>query len=156
MQTLEKAPLFTLPDEHCRPVSLEEQLGYGPVVLLFYRGDWCAYCNGQLANYVANLETLEALGVRVLAISVDEGPDSAKLKAKLGFPFPVLSDPEHQAINGYAGLEPTLRQGRAIGKPATFILRPDGTIAYRYVGEDYGDRPLIAEVLEKLEEVARA
>src|ERR671911_4777 len=46
-----KVPYFELPDQQGYPWSLSGELEVGPVVLIFYRGDWCAYCNGQLAGY---------------------------------------------------------------------------------------------------------
>lgn len=146
-----KAPDFTLPDEHGRPVRLADQLGHGPVLLLFYRGDWCSYCNAQLAGFVVRARDLEALGARVLAISVDDVPRAAPFQTALRFPFPVLSDPEHGVIDLYAGLEPTLRRGIAVGKPATYVLDRNGGIRWHHVGEDFADRPIVDEVLARLE-----
>lgn len=145
---------FTLPDESGQPVRLEDHLGHGPVALVFYRGDWCAYCNGQLASYVRHSDDLARLGARVLAISVDGAPDNADLKRKLSLPFPVLSDSDHAVIDRYAGTEAKLRAGVAIGKPATFVLDRHGDIVWSYVGIDYGDRPLFGEVLDQLERAA--
>lgn len=150
-----KAPLFTLPDESGQPVALEQLLGRGPLVLVFYRGDWCSYCNGQLAAYAQHVDALERLGAAVLAISVDGAPDSARLKSKLALPFPVLSDGDHEVIDRYAGTEQKLREGVAIGKPATFIIDRYGDIVWRHVGEDFADRPLFSEVLAQLERTAQ-
>jgi peroxiredoxin len=145
---------FTLPDERGEPVRLDDHLGHGPVALVFYRGDWCTYCNGQLASYVRHLDDLERLGARVLAISVDSGPDNGALRSKLAFPFPVLSDPDHVAIDRYAGTEERLRSGIAIGRPATFVLDRSGEIVWSHIGLDFADRPLFAEVLDQLEAAA--
>jgi peroxiredoxin len=141
---------FSLPDERGEPVRLEDYLGHGPVALVFYRGDWCVYCNGQLASYVRHLDDLERLGARVLAISTDSGPDNGALRGKLAFPFPVLSDADHVAIDRYAGIEPKLRAGIAVGKPATFVLDRHGEIVWSHIGLDFADRPLFGEVLEQL------
>ncbi len=154
--SLAVAPDFSLPDEQGRPVHLRDLLGQGPVLLLFYRGDWCSYCNAQLAGYALRHRELAALGAKVLAVSVDGGPHGARLKTKLRFPFPVLSDPDHTVIDQYAGLEDNLRQGLAVGKPATYVLDPDGRITWAYVGEDFGDRPLVEEVIQRLRQVADA
>lgn len=151
--THQHAPDFTLPDERGQPVHLGDLLGRGPILLLFYRGDWCSYCNAQLAGYALRHEELSALGAQVLAISVDGGPDGTKLKTKLRFPFAVLSDPEHTVIDRYAGIEAELRQGVAIGKPATFVLDPTGRIRWFHVGEDFADRPLVEEVIEQVRAV---
>lgn len=150
-----EAPRFTLPDENGRPVRLDDHLGRGPLVLVFYRGDWCPYCNAQLAGYLRHLDRLDRLGAGVLAISVDAVADAAALKSKLALPFPVLSDPGGEVIDRYAGTEERLRDGVAIGRPATFVLDRHGSIAWSHVGADFADRPLVSEVLEQLEVVTR-
>lgn len=147
---LQPAPDFTLPDEEGRPVRLADLLDRGPILLLFYRGDWCSYCNAQLAGYALRHRELDALGAQVLAISVDGQPDAAALKTKLRFPFPVLSDPSHAVIDRYGGIEARLRQGIAIGKPATYVLDREGRIRWSYVGEDFADRPLVEEVIDQV------
>lgn len=156
LSSLALAPDFTLPDEHGRPIRLRDLLGEGPILLLFYRGDWCSYCNAQLAGYALRREELAEIGAKVLAISVDGGPDGARLKTKLRFPFPVLSDPDHTVIDAYAGLEESLRQGLAIGRPATYVLDPDGRITWAHIGEDFADRPLVEEVMDRLGRVRHA
>lgn len=152
--TQHQAPDFTLLDERGEPVRLAELLGRGPILLLFYRGDWCSYCNAQLAGYALRHRELEALGAQVLAISVDGTPGAAALKTKLRFPFPVLSDPTHAVIDQYGGIEARLRQGIAIGKPATYVLDRAGAIRWSYVGEDFADRPLVEEVVDQVRQAA--
>ncbi len=154
--SLAPAPDFTLPDEQGRPVRLQDLLGQGPILLLFYRGDWCSYCNAQLAGFALRHGELAAIGAKVLAISVDHGPDGARLKTKLRFPFTVLSDPEHTVIDKYGGIERSLRQGIAVGKPATYVLDAAGRITWAYVGEDFADRPLAEEVIEQLRQARDA
>lgn len=144
------APDFTLPDERGHLVHLGDLLGRGPILLLFYRGDWCSYCNAQLAGYAVRHGEFDALGAQVLAISVDGRPDGAALKTKLRFPFPVLSDPERTVIDRYAGIEDELRRGVAIGKPATYVLDAVGRVRWAHVGEDFADRPLVEEVIEQV------
>src|SRR5713226_8981017 len=57
----ETAPDFTLPDAYGNPVTLSALLDHGPVVLTFYRGDWCPYCNLTLRAYQAVLPEISAL-----------------------------------------------------------------------------------------------
>lgn len=71
-----EAPDFTLPDTHGRQVSLSEALRKGPVVVTFYRGGWCPYCNIQLRAYQRALPEIAALGGQVIAIS-PQLPDSS-------------------------------------------------------------------------------
>src|SRR5271167_2756897 len=63
------APGFTLPDALGRPVSLADLLAEGPVVAVFYRGEWCPYCNLQLHALQAALPTIRELGASLVAIS---------------------------------------------------------------------------------------
>src|SRR5271165_2379603 len=64
-----QAPDFTLPDALGNPVSLSAALAEGPVVLTFYRGEWCPYCNLQLHAYQAILPDISALGATLIAVS---------------------------------------------------------------------------------------
>ena len=85
---------FELPDQQDYPWSLSGQLEMGPVVLVFYRGDWCPYCNGQLASYAREFEEFEDRGAQLAGISVDPPTNNAGMVGKLQLPFPLLSDPE--------------------------------------------------------------
>lgn len=71
------------------------------------------------------------------------------LQDLLHLTFPVLSDPEAQAIRLYAGLE----EGTGRAKPATFVIDPRGRIAWRYIGKDASDRPTNALILETLDQL---
>ena len=144
------APDFSLPSVDGGQVALRDLLGRGPILLLFYRGDTCSYCNAQLAGFARRHEELAALGAQVLAISVDGEPDGAALKTKLRFPFPVLSDPDHAVIDRFGGTEPATAAGIVKGRPATYVLDPRGRIAWSYIGEDFADRPLVDEVIDQV------
>src|SRR5215468_1658405 len=83
----EEAPDFSLPDAMERSVSLRERLAGGPVVLVFYRGEWCPYCNTYLRALQAVLPEITARGASLLAVS-PQSPDhslSITEKAQLGF-----------------------------------------------------------------------
>jgi peroxiredoxin len=72
----EKAPDFTLPDAHGKPVPLSALLANGPVVVTFYRGGWCPFCNLQLRAYQGALGAIHDLGAELVAIS-PQTPDGA-------------------------------------------------------------------------------
>lgn len=80
---------------------------------------------------------LAAQGVGLAAISVDDVADSRALAHELGLPFPLLSDPEARVIAAYG----VLMEGQPLAVPATFVVRPDRTIAWQYVGDAVPDRP---------------
>ena len=90
----QKITYFELPDQQDYPWSLSGQLEAGPVMLIFYSGDWSPYCNGQLASYARRFEEFEKRGAQLAGISVDPPSNNASMVGKLLLPFPLLSDPE--------------------------------------------------------------
>ncbi len=148
------APDFQLPGEDGVDVALRDLIGRGPILLLFYRGDTCSYCNAQLAGFARRHEELEELGAQILAISVDGRPDGAALKTKLRFPFRVLSDVDHAVIDRYGGTEPATSAGIVKGRPATYVIDTRGRIAWSHVGADFADRPLVDEVIDQVRAAA--
>lgn len=99
---------------------------------------------GDLATAQAELA---AQGVGLAAISVDDSADSAALADKLGVEFPLLSDPEARVIAAY-GVQ---MEGQVLAVPATFVIRPDRTIAWQYVGDTVPDRPPADVVRQEVE-----
>lgn len=97
---------------------------------------------GDLAEVQAELA---AEGIGLAAISVDPPADSAALAERLGLTFPLLSDPEAAVIAAY-GVQ---MEGQVLAVPATFVVRPDLTVAWRYVGDTVPDRPPIDVVREE-------
>lgn len=77
-------------------------------------------------------------GLGVVGISVDTVEQNAVMVDKLLLPFPLLSDPEGSVIRAYGVWNPG--EG-GVAKPALFLVHPDRSIEWSYVGEDYADRP---------------
>lgn len=90
---------------------------------------------------------LAAQGVGLAAISVDDPADSRALAERLSLPFPILSDPDARVIAAY-GVQ---MQGQVMAVPATFVVRPDRTIAWTYVGDAVPDRPPLDVVEREVE-----
>lgn len=86
---------------------------------------------------------LERLGASLAAISVDDAATSRELVADKALGFPLLSDPEREVISAWG----VAMDGEPIAVPATFVVRPDRTIAWRHVGETMMDRPQSQVVL---------
>jgi peroxiredoxin len=95
-------------------------------------------------------DRFEAAGVAVAAIVVDPEENNRAMVDKLLLPFPILSDPESRVIREWDLLNAAEHD---IAKPATFVIGRDGTIAYRYLGVDYTDRPDDEELFAGLKEV---
>jgi peroxiredoxin len=145
----QKVTYFELPDQQDYPWSLSGQLEMGPVVLVFYRGDWCPYCNGQLASYARRFEEFEKRGAQITGISVDPPSNNARMVGKLLLPFPLLSDPEGELAR-LCGLW-NAEEGVAV--PAVVIVDQSGEVRYLYSGRDFADRPGDEEVFATLDEL---
>jgi len=95
------APNFSLPDAYGNQVVLDELLGRGPVVITFYRGDWCPYCNLQLRALQLSLDEITAAGATLVAISAQAPDHASSLIAKHELAFPVLSDLDQSVSEAY-------------------------------------------------------
>jgi peroxiredoxin len=86
------APAFTLPNAQGRPVALTGLLQRGPVIICFYRGIWCPYCNLELRAYQRVLPEIRAAGGELIAISPQTPDNSLATAEKNSLAFEVLSD----------------------------------------------------------------
>ena len=145
----QKITYFELPDQQDYPWSLSGQLEMGPVVLVFYRGDWSPFCNGQLATYAREIEEFEARGAQIAGISVDPPSNNARMVGKLQLPFPLLSDPEGELAR-MCGLWDA-REGVAV--PSIVVVAQSAEVRYLYSGTDVLDRPGDDEVFAVLDEL---
>lgn len=142
----EAAPTFELPDQMGYPWNLSGQLELGPAVLIFYRGDWCPYCNGQLASLARRFEPFARLGAQVAAISVDPPEKSLDMVNKLLLPFPLLTDPRGALTKRYGLWD----EKEGVSIPGTVLVDRTGEVGYSYTGKDYADRPDEEEILDAL------
>jgi peroxiredoxin len=142
-----RAPDFSLLNERSEPVSLSKLAMEARVVIVFYRGDWCPFCRKQLRDLARIKPELEARSVKLVAISVDPVENAAKLRDRLGFPYPLLSDPEHQTIERYGVLE----ANHEIAVPAVFVVDHDLRILHRQIGESISDRLYADELIKVLD-----
>lgn len=88
----DKAPAFKLNDSEGQPVSSVDLLARGPLVVSFYRGVWCPYCNMELQALQAALPSFEELGASLVAISPQTAANSRKSMRQNELGFPILSD----------------------------------------------------------------
>ena len=88
----DQSPAFELPDQLGNMVRSTDVMVHGPVVLNFYRGEWCPYCNLELRAHQAKLDRMERLGASFLAISPMLPDNSMALAEKHQLAYPVLSD----------------------------------------------------------------
>ena len=143
----QKAPYFELPDQQDYPWSLSGQLEVGPVVLVFYRGDWCPYCNGQLAGFARQYGEFERRGAQVAGISVDPPENNSRMVGKLLLSFPLLSDPRGDLARRYGLWD----EEEGVAAPSIVVLDRSAEIRYLYCGSDFADRPGDEEVFAALD-----
>jgi peroxiredoxin len=167
------APDFTLADAGGKPVNLGERLRDGPVVLKFYRGGWCPYCNLELRAYQQALPELHAIGAQLVAISPESPDNSLSTAEKNALRFSVLSDREGRVARDYRlafELSPELKaiyrsRGRDLAEwnggdwtlpvPATFVVGRDRRIALAHVDADYRSRLEPADAVAAARKAAR-
>jgi peroxiredoxin len=164
------APDFRLPDARGGHVRLRDLLADGPVVLSFYRGGWCPYCNLELRALQKVLPEIHRLGAQLVAVSPQTPDESLSTAEKNELAFLVLSDAGSATANAFGlafdlaeELRPIYaRFGHALPDkngdeswrlpiPATYVIDRDGTIALAFVDPDYRNRLEPAEILSVLQ-----
>ncbi|MGW3031944.1 peroxiredoxin-like family protein [Streptomyces sp. NPDC001178] len=165
-----QAPRFTLPTATGQTVSLESLLTDGPVVLTFYRGAWCPYCNIALRSLQRHHEAITARGARLVAVSPQIPDESLTLTEKHALTFDVLSDVGSDTAKQY-GLAFDLPDDlaavydklgfdlqrvndghpRTLPLPATYVIDREGIIRWAFVDTDYTTRAEPADILAALD-----
>lgn len=129
-------PDFSLPDGEGKPVSLKQFRGKAPVMLLFYRGDWCPFCISQLKDLQNLLPSLEEFGVQLIAISPDTVATTQNTARRFGQNYIFLSDEDRSLINKLG-----IRSNKNLPHPAIFIVDQKGILRWYYANSDYKTRP---------------
>ena len=166
----DRAPSFTLKDQDGNEVSSAELLCRGPLVITFYRGVWCPYCNIELQAINDVLPQIEGYGASVVAISPQTPVNSRKSVRDNKLGFPVLSDangevgaafglrfalPEY-LVDLYKALKNDLPAFNAdpswtLPMPARYVIGQDGIVLYSEVNPDYTHRPDPVDMFPVLE-----
>ena len=119
-------PKLTVPAVGGGTIALPDALAGSWGVVLIYRGAWCPFCNAQLASYAADKQALDGLGIKVVALSVDDEATSAATAAKTHFPFPLGHSADVDAVAAATGT--FVNANPRYLQPAGFVLGPDGTV----------------------------
>jgi peroxiredoxin len=153
----QNAPAFTLPDAFGKKVSLETLLAKGPVVVSFYRGEWCPYCNLELRGLQAALPEMKELGATLIAISPEKPDHGIVATEKNKLTFPVLSDFGNKVARQFGIVfqlgaqlkefsknvfknDIALRNGEdsyELPVPATYVIDTAGIIRFAHADVDY-------------------
>lgn len=163
------APDFSAKDQNGRTISLKQSLKKGSVVIFFYRGQWCPYCNKQLNQFSDSLLLLTANGASVIAIAPETAENVKKTIEKTKATFPVLEDiglaimkmykvnfsVDEKTIVKYKGYgidfdNANGSNGANLPVPATYIIGKDGKIKYVFFNTDYRKRASVMDILNNL------
>ncbi len=172
LRTGDKVPNFTLTNAVGKKIELRVMLQSGAVVISFYRGQWCPYCNLELRAFQEYLPEIEGLGASFLAISPQTPDNSLSTREKNELTFEVLSDVGNQVARQFGLIFTLPKELHPIYKkfdidipahngdetfelpiPATYVIAPDGTVIHAFVDPDYTQRLEPKVVLEILHQI---
>ena len=165
-----KAPDFKATDQYGNEIRLKDVLKDSIVVLIFYRGQWCPYCNKQLKKLEDSLLLIKNKGARLIAVTPEKPEYISKTIEKTKASYPLLYDKEMKIMKAYgvafqvddksvsryknADIDLLSANGQKekafLPVPATYIISKEGTILYRYFDTDYKKRPSVQEILDNL------
>lgn len=163
------APDFSGKDQNGKTFRLSKAVKKGDVVMLFYRGQWCPYCNKQLSHYSDSLAMLTAKGAMLVAITPETAENIKKTIEKTKTNFPVIEDDGMAIMKLYkvnfAVDEKTVTKYKGYGidfdkangtnaanlpVPATYIIGKDRKIKFVFFNTDYRKRASVEEILKNL------
>lgn len=164
-------PDFTLNNASGKSVNFQSLLAQGKIVISFYRGGWCPYCNLELRALEQSLPQIKALGANLVAISPETPDNSLSTSEKNNLTFEILSDLQNQVAQKFGlvftlpeelrpiysqfGIDIPAYNGDSsfeLPLPATYVVDTDGKVIHSFVNADYTQRldpQVILTALEK-------
>jgi len=169
----DQIPSFQLPDQSENLVLSDELLKNGPLVITFYRGGWCPYCNLELRSLQSHLDEIKENGANLVAISPEQPDNSLDVSEKNNLKFPVLSDSGNTVARKFGlvfelpaevdklyknELKLDLATINSTDKPelpipATYVIGKDRKIKYAFVNLDYTQRAEPNEIIDVLKKL---
>ena len=168
-----RAPDFTLRNAFAESITLSKEYEKGPVVLVFYRGAWCPFCNLHLHSLQKSLPEFKKYGAQLILVTPQTPDNSAEQIKKDDLKFEVLSDLDSQVMRNYklyfelpddlirvykkAGLdiEDFNGKGRTVlPVPGSFVIDGNGLIRAMQANTDYKIRMEPADIVAALKEIA--
>ncbi len=164
------APAIEAKDHAGKTVNLQALLKKGPVILTFYRGVWCPFCNKYAAALQDSMSRFDKKQATLIAITPETTENAQKMAEKNKLTYSIISDENHKLMDAY-GVTFTLSEdvikrmngygidmakhngtnGPTLPVPATVVIGRDGKIKFLHFNPDYKVRAPIAEVMDKLD-----
>ena len=174
LKTGTRAPNFTLNNPYGKPIELNALLKKGPVILAFYRGAWCPYCNIELHALNESLPDFKKYGATLIAITPQTPDKSLEQINQDGYPFEILSDLDNRVMKAYKlywevppeldaaykhsfGLDIAAFNGngrRGLPVPGTFVIDKSGIVRAAFADTDYKKRMEPADILTALQQLS--
>ncbi|KIO75005.1 hypothetical protein TH53_23085 [Pedobacter lusitanus] len=165
-----KAPSFTAKDNTGKSISLNQLLkSHKAVVLFFYRGQWCPYCNLHIKQLQDSLQLLTAKGAYVVGVTPETGENINKTIEKTHASFSMIQDKGYKIMDAYDvkfvmdeglvtkykgyGVDLNKNNGNSdhvLPVPATYIIDHTGKITFVHFDKDYKKRASVASLLKHL------
>jgi len=165
-----QAPLFSGKDNLGKTVDLKKLLkSHKAIVLFFYRGQWCPYCNKQIKELQDSLQLLTSKGVYVIGVTPETGENIQKTIGKTNASFSIIQDTGYQIMKAYDvnyrvddalnaklksyGVDLEKNNGNTdhvLPVPATYVIAPSGRIIYVHFDKDYTKRATVGAILNSI------
>jgi peroxiredoxin len=165
-----KAPDFKATDQYGNEIRLKNVLKDSLVVLIFYRGQWCPYCNKQLKKLEDSLQLIKDKKAKLIAVTPEKTEYISKTIEKTKASYSLLYDKEMKIMKAYAvafevddrtvsryknaDIDLATANGQKdkvyLPVPAVYIINKEGTIIYRFFDADYKKRPSVKDILDNL------
>jgi len=168
----EKAPEFVLNNALGKPVSLKDRMVKGPVVLVFYRGAWCPFCNMHLHVLQDSLPEFKKYGAQLITITPQTPDKSVEQFKEKGYPFEVLSDLDNKVMKDYRlyfelsddlvavykkhGLDIEAFNGKGrnvLPVPGSFVIDSNGVVRAMHADTDYKQRMEPSAIIDALKKM---
>ena len=163
------APDFMAKDQNGQTFHLKSSLQKGPVLLVFYRGQWCPYCNKELKSLEDSLTLITGKGAELVAVTPELEENVSKTITKTGAKYPILHDEGLKIMKTYDvayavdsvwtarymkfGVDVAKNNGsngNNLPVPAIYVIDRKGIIVYRFFEPDFKIRPSVAEMVKHL------
>ncbi len=165
----DKAPSFEAKDQAGKKISLKDELKNGAVVLIFYRGQWCPYCNKQLKRLEDSLSLIKAKGATLIAVTPEKQENISKTIEKTKASYPILFDNglkimkdydvvftvDDKTVEKYKGYgvdfnEVNGSNGAHLPVPAVYVINKEGVIVFKHFDPNYTKRASVQDILDHL------
>lgn len=166
----EQAPLFTAKDNYGKELNLKALLkSHKAVVLFFYRGQWCPYCNKHLQQLQDSLQLLTGKGAYVVGVTPETSENISKTVGKTHASFSIIQDKGYKIMKAYDvnyvldeatvgnykkyGIDLDQNNGNTdhmLPVPATYVIDKSGKLVFVHFDKDYRNRPSIKTIAEAI------